>query len=278
MLIRFIQSARFVLASGVLFAAGFTVAQTTPTVDLSDSPVLASGRGPASNLLLSLSVEFPTVGAAYRTTTYDNALRTLGYWDADTCYAYVTTGVPASLAKNLPGTGAPAGYFKRSRGAINFQCNGTEYSGNFMNWAAQSAVDSLRYALTGGDRIYDVSAQTILQRADIPTDFYRNGTYFPGKVLNNANLYTPFTGTVYIASCRYVIYIGSATGGSCGAAGTNGDKAALRAAVEVCSAVEGPLRTDLCKIQPSGNYKPTGLMQQYADTIRLSSAISFDAK
>ena len=271
MLIHFVKSARRALASSALVLAGFGFAQTTPTVDLSDSPVLASGRGPASNLLLSLSVEFPTVGAAYRaTTTYDNTLITLGYWDANTCYTYVISGVPASLAADSPGKGAPAGYFKRSRAATNHQCSG-EYSGNFMNWAAQSAADSLRYALTGGDRIYDVAGQTILQRADIPTDFYLNGAYFPGKTLTNASLYTPFKGTVYIASCRYVIYIGSAAGGSCGAPGSNGDRAALRAAVDVCDAVEGPARTDLCKRQPSGNYKPTGLMQQYADTIRFSA-------
>lgn len=247
-------------------------ASAQATVDLSDSPILASGRGPASNLLLSLSVEFPTVGAAYRVTTYNNALRTLGYWDSDTCYTYVTTGLPAQLAVNVPGTGAPAGYFRRSRAATNFQCgNAGEYSGNFLNWAAQSAIDSLRYALTGGDRVVDTATQTILQRADLPTDFYRNGTYFPGKTLNNANLYTPFAGTVYIASCRYVLYIGTAAGGSCGAPGTNGDRAVLRAAVEVCNSVEGPVRNDLCRLQPSGSYKPTGLMQQYADRIRFAA-------
>jgi len=264
----------FRLAAIVIAITALTTVQTTHaqvTVDLSDSPVLASGRGPASNLLLSLSVEFPTVGAAYRTTTYSNTVRTLGYWDADTCYTYVTSSPPAGLGANQPGTGAPAGFFRRSRAANNFQCNGTEYSGNFLNWAAQSAIDSLRYALTGGDRIYETASQTILQRADIPTDFYRNGTYFPGKTLNNANLYTPFTGTVFIANCRYVLYIGSAAGGACGAAGTNGDRATLRAAVEVCDATEGPVRNDLCRKQPSGNYKPTGLMQQYADNIRFSA-------
>jgi len=271
MLIRAYRLFGALSAAGLLLLLPPNVAAQV-TVDLSDSPVLASGRGPASNLLLSLSVEFPTVGAAYRTTTYDNALRTLGYWDSDTCYTYVTTGVPASLGANQPGTGAPAGFFRRSRAATNFQCgNSGEYSGNFLNWAAQSAIDSLRYALTGGDRIYETASQTILQRADIPTDYYRNGTYFPAKTVANANLYTPFSGTLNIASCRYVLYLGSGTGGSCGAPGTNGDKAALRAAVEVCDATEGPVRNDLCKLQPSGYYKPTGLMQQYADNIRFAA-------
>ena len=259
--------AAFVL--GICLTASELRAQAT--VDLSDSPVLASGRGPASNLLLSLSVEFPTVGAAYRVTTYNNNLITLGYWDSDSCYLYITAGVPASLGANQPATGSPAGYFKRSRAAVSRQCGGVgEYSGNFMNWAALSAIDSLRYALTGGDRIYETTSQTILQRADIPTDYY-NGSYFPGKSATNANLYTPFAGTVFIASCRYVIYIGTATGGSCGAAGTNGNLAVLRAAVDVCDSIEGPVRSDLCRLQPSGFYKPTGLMQQYSDTIRFAA-------
>jgi type IV pilus assembly protein PilY1 len=273
MLKRFFISTRLALAMCISFSLSVAVpAAPPPTVDLSDSPILASGRGPASNLLLSLSVEFPTVGAAYRSATYDNAVRTLGYWDADTCYTYQTLGVPSELEKDYPGVGAPAGFFRRSRTATNFQCGGTgEYSGNFMNWAALSAVDSLRYALTGGDRIVDTTTQTILQRADIPTNFYRNGSYFPSKTLANANLYTPFTGTVQIASCRYVIYIGTASAGGCGNPGTNGNLAQLRAAVEVCDATEGPIRSDLCRVQASTNYKPTGLMQQYADRIRFAA-------
>ena len=267
-----VNAGRWLLASVALATTNISFAQ--PAVDLSDSPVLASGRGPASNLLLSLSVEFPTVGAAYRTTTYNNALRTLGYWDADTCYTYVTTGLPAALAAGVPALGAPAGFFRRSRAATNFQCGGAgEYSGNFMNWAAQSAIDSLRYALTGGDRISETTTQTILQRADIPSDFYRNGTYFPVKTATGANLYTPFSGTVVVTNCRYIIYIGTqdVTDTTCAAPGNNANRAVLRAAVEVCDATEGPQRGDLCKKQPSNSYKPTGLMQQYADTIRFSA-------
>ena len=243
-------------------------------VNLSDSPILASGRGPASNLLLSLSVEFPTVGAAYRQTTYDNTLRTLGYWDADTCYRYATDGLPSEVAANVPGVGAPEGFFRRVRAASNFQCGGAgEYSGNFLNWATLSAVDSLRYALTGGDRIVDTVTQTILQRADLPFEFYRGG-YAPAKVVTDARKYTPFTGTVQLATCRYVLYLGTAagpTGSACGAPGTNGNLAQLRTAVEVCDSIEGPTRTDLCRKQKSNSYKPTGLMQQYADNIRFAA-------
>jgi type IV pilus assembly protein PilY1 len=241
------------------------------TADLSDSPISAAGRGPSSNMVLSLSVEWPTVGAAYKTPTYDNSLRTLGYWDADSCYTYVTAGVPAEVSAGTPAAGAPSGFFRRAGAATNFKCSGN-YSGNFLNWAAQSAVDSLRYALTGGDRIVDTPTQTILQRADIPTNFYNGGgSSYPSKRLDNASSYTPFTGTVYVANCRYVMYIGTAAQGRCNAPLNNGNRAILRAAVEVCTSTEGPLRADLCKKQLSGNFKPTGLMQQYAERIRFSA-------
>ncbi len=271
-----IRSTLFVFGAFTSITIMHVQAQSAPlplpvTADLSDSPVLAAGRGPSSNMVLSLSVEWPTVGAAYKTPVYDNAIRTLGYWDADSCYSYVTAGVPAELTADTPATGAPAGFFRRAGAATNFRCAGN-YSGNFLNWAAQSAVDSLRYALTGGDRIVDTPAQTILQRADVPTNFYnRGGDSYPSKRLDNAGSYTPFAGTVYIANCRYVTYIGTAAGGKCNEPGNNGNRAVLRAAVEVCTSTEGPLRPDLCKLQESGSYKPTGLMQQYSERIRFSA-------
>jgi type IV pilus assembly protein PilY1 len=260
------------LSAAFISCALLATANTQPVADLNQSPVASAGRGPAANLLLSLSVEFPTVGVAYR-KTYENTGRTLGYWDADSCYTYVTAGAPAALA--LPASDAAqnvqTGFFRRTGAATNFQCSGA-YSGNFLNWAAQSAVDSLRYALTGGDRIVDTATQTVLMRADLPSSFYRSGAYAPGKTLTvDTNRYTPFTGTIHIANCRNVIYIGTQATGSCAAPGNNGNLAALRAAVEVCTAAEGPLRPDLCTMQPSGNYKPTGLMQQYADRIRFAA-------
>lgn len=249
----------------------FAPAVAAPTANLSDSPILAAGRGPASNLLLSLSVEWPTVGAAYKTATYDNNVRTIGYWDADTCYSYVSTGAPAALAAGVPAAGAPAGFFRRSGAANNFQCSGS-YSGNFLNWAAQSAIDSLRYAMTGGDRIVDIATQTILQRADLPTDFYNAGSQsYPAKRLDNASSYTPFSGTIFVANCRYVMYIGTQATGTCAAPGNNANRGTFRAAVEVCDATEGPLRGDLCRRQISGSYKPTGVMQQYAEKIRFAA-------
>jgi type IV pilus assembly protein PilY1 len=240
-----------------------------PTVDVTKGPLFAAASRVNPNMVLSLSVEFPTVGAAYRTTAYDNTLSYIGYWDADACYTYIVA------------TGAVPAYFSKVAAAVNHQCT-NKFSGNMLNWAAHSAVDMLRYALTGGDRIYDTATQTILQRAVIQDNFYNNGTYFPSKRLDNANLYTPFTGTVYIASCLDNIFFGTNVEGTCTTPARNANLQAngtrddtkpytFKARVEVCTASEGAARTELCRKYPNGNFKPAGSMQEYSDRMRFSA-------
>ena len=92
--------------------------------------------------MLALSVEFPTaITRAHQGTTFDTSgnTRYLGYFDPDKCYTYGSSGyfTPSGSA-----TSKAAGY----------ACSG-QWSGNFMNWATSSAIDILRYGLTGGDRV-----------------------------------------------------------------------------------------------------------------------------
>jgi type IV pilus assembly protein PilY1 len=259
------QIIKKLLSSVVVVLSALITQQTLaqfPPVDVTKGPLFAAATRVNPNLVLSLSVEFPTVGAAYRTNTYDNTVKYTGYWDNNACYSYV-------VASN---------YFSRAAETTNNQCSG-QYSGNMLNWAAHSAIDMLRYALTGGDRITDSSSQTILQRAVIPTSFYNNATYFPSKKLDNASLYTPFTGTIYIANCLDDIFFGSQATGTCAAPGNNSTLGSLKARVEVCTAAEAdtqstgkPLRLDgLCTKYPAGNYKPTGSMQEYSDRMKFSA-------
>ncbi|MDO5652936.1 MAG: PilC/PilY family type IV pilus protein [Brachymonas sp.] len=155
----------------------------------------------ASNIALALSVEYPTVGAAYkddqisptRCTTdrrgettcsysspagvnasgagaadvlvrYVPTKKYMGYWDPDGCYKYKD-----------PAAGAPLGgeYFYRTgtRNATTGYCNNNgasnqnEYTGNLLNFAATSSIDILRLAMTGGHREVDTEDTTILARA-----------------------------------------------------------------------------------------------------------------
>jgi type IV pilus assembly protein PilY1 len=69
-----------------------------PSVDLSLGPLTVTTQ--AVNVALALSVEFPTAGAAYRssTNTYDHTQDYLGYWDPNSCYAYFDAADTSMLA------------------------------------------------------------------------------------------------------------------------------------------------------------------------------------
>ncbi|MBV5331735.1 hypothetical protein JZU69_05075, partial [bacterium] len=152
----------------------------------------------ASNLALVLSVEFPTTGAAYKSPNglndYNSAKKYLGYWNSTTCYAY--NGTTAN------------GYFQpngATLSATDYRCSSSgassSFSGNFLNFAATSSTDILRYALTGGDRFVDTAGNTILQRAVLLGDgqspnpsFYGNSANMPTRRLTStqAAALTPF--------------------------------------------------------------------------------------
>ena len=199
---------------------------TMPTVDLSVGPVAINAQ--AVNIALALSVEFPTVGAAYRSTSYDHTQTYLGYWDPKGCYTYFDETDSSSEAGQ---------YFRRT-GTVdaNGYCNvggaSGQYSGNLLNYAATSSIDLLRYAMTGGNRLVDTATNTVLGRAYLAADFRSihqgSGGYWPEKQLASSlvgkvvpQYANPtgsgnYNGTVYFNSCDDRIFIGnSTTGGDC---------------------------------------------------------------
>ena len=178
-----------------------------PLVALATEPLYAASTSDKPTLALALSVEYPTVGAQYvwdgSTTTgsnshddaYSNTKEYLGYYDAEACYTYNNnpTETPAApqtkadfkrfdrvgkaIALTVPDAANP---YKTSRMCAD------AYSGNFLNWASNSAIDMLRLALSGGDRYIDTQSLTVLQRAVIPNGdpiCMWNSTNFPAKHL-----------------------------------------------------------------------------------------------
>ena len=225
---RQLQAVLMVAALGLAAVGGYqvvraqSVASSLPTVSLAAEPLYARGYRAKPTLMLDLSVEFPTVGAAYRTATYDNAQEYLGYFDPDGCYTYNNGATELER------------YYTRSSTATNHGCGGTGFSGNFMNWATTSSIDVLRYALTGGDRIVDDADKTVLQRAVIRKAFWNNGSYFPSKSIASAAAvnYLPAVitgataGNIHINNCLNRVHFGSTapTGAtSCDAPGASSD-------------------------------------------------------
>lgn len=355
------------LAASLILGSSGDVLASVPEVNIASGP-LFSGRGNVHpNMLLNLSVEYPTVGAAYRgTNDYNKAIEYLGYFNPVKCYTYPTpvTSTAAVYGKVLAGSGAdiypnltsggiavyttldtatgtlsgfvgyingtksgrgtiirstnstdatgstlvtpatniptpvlddnnlinPIGYFSISKTAdTNHECGGDSFSGNFMNWAASSSIDMLRYAMTGGDRTSDTTTLTVLQRAWLPdgnynsnSNFYANGTYFPRKSVTSPASVTPFSATtLYVVSCRNrILFSNTNGGGNCDTARISGNPGVLQttdkyfgeylARVKVCDSNDGPTRTDLCQ-KYGANYKPVGELQKNADKLRVGA-------
>ncbi|MBL8327541.1 MAG: pilus assembly protein [Rubrivivax sp.] len=259
------------MVSGLTALLATGALATTP---LSDQPVFATASVPG-NLALALSVEFPTaVSVAHTNNTFNSAETYLGYFDPNKCYLYQWSSTEADRHF------APAG------AASNRICTGTDdskWSGNFLNWATMQTVDPFRWVLTGGYRSTDTASVTLLEKAWASG---QGGTgNFPDRTLSTASVVpqvSPFswsqfrmriqglgnkmhftnTGDVYNSPTEY----------KQGMAVSNSTTYEVSIRIKVCdtSTGAGPLE-DNCTRYPAGNYKPTGLLQAYADQIRYSA-------
>ncbi|BDI04676.1 hypothetical protein CATMQ487_16460 [Sphaerotilus microaerophilus] len=248
-------------------------------IDLADSPLFATNTAPG-NLLLALSVEYPTAStAAYlNSTAYATGSAFLGYFDPEKCYRYVyNSTTPADS------------YFEPTGAASSRSCSSTagqpRWSGNFLNWASMQTLDVFRWVLTGGTRKVDAATQTILQKT-----YYSSGqadvSYSPAKSATGSTVIsgaTPFSWTDVrsnIWSHGHELWI-SGTGdvdtgaavdysGQSSAAGTAVAATVYRLyiQVKVCDSSVG-LESN-CTAYGS-NYKPEGLMQKYAQRLRYSA-------
>ena len=254
---------RWVAAGVVALSAAVTVmvvagptAANIPELPLAQSPLYTSAAsGDIPTLALSLSVEYPTVGAQYvneasgnEDSSYADTKEYLGYYDAKGCYNYNNTPT------ETPATGLTKADYKRfdriataivvtstvvvsgsTTVITSVKCNNA-FSGNFLNWSSSSAIDMMRLALSGGDRYIDTPDLTILQRAVIPNgdptcmwnssnfpaktlvkDGGGTGTYF-GAIPNS--MITQAAGSdIWVANTLNQIYFGISKVGGCGSTG-----------------------------------------------------------
>lgn len=142
---------------------------------IADQPIFVTNNVPP-NMMLALSVEWPTgVVGAYK-TAYVAATRYVGYFDPRFCYNYYKDN--GATVYNTPATPMAAGratsadvadeYFRPvalAAGASTHDCDGTAFSGNFLNWATTHALDAFRFTMTGGDRVIDTASVTVLEKS-----------------------------------------------------------------------------------------------------------------
>lgn len=213
-----------------------------------------------------------------RDTTYNNDFDYYGYFDSDWCYSYSTTNKK----------------FSPSNTTTNHQCNGSEWSGNFLNWATMTRMDILRRVLYGGKRAVDTETSTVLERAYLPRDNHAFAkVYNPsskGNTSGAVSLYTPYLHAsislcnvskdgvpeIRVAKGEWYNWANTevvqcewsreATNPDHSSHATKSQLATLIARVDVC--VEGKDdQADRCRSYDNNIKKPTGVLQEYEDTI-----------
>ncbi|MES2150301.1 MAG: PilC/PilY family type IV pilus protein [Pseudomonadota bacterium] len=265
-----------------LLCRALLVHAAAPPLVVPDTVLGTPGARVPPNLLMNLSLTFADAGAAYR-DAYRAEIGYDGYFNARMCYRYPQT-------RGVPDLDSRSGHFSVFKAAsARHGCGGDSFSGSFLNWATASTLDLLRLALTGGDRIVDDAALTVLARAWLPDgsfhpDFYAHPDYFPRKLLAAGTEVTPFGGArLYIVSCRNrVLFSNTARGASCdaprfGAGGRRlvSDKyyGEFNAMVQVCDSADAASRPGLCHKAGAGA-KPMGSLQAAGVRIGLMSYLS----
>ena len=255
---------------------------------------LASTSSLPSNVMLDLSVEFPTMGSAYKgnrigalltspvgntvvDSYYSPGTLYVGYWRSERCYTY--------------NANVGAGYFEESgdANATSYACGGSSWSGNFLNWAITSAIDVFRSALSGGYRVVDTAAETVLERAFLTANVRSTGsggnyplkevasTLGPGLVSpSTVTPYSDFRIRISFGQTDFSITRYNSTGTQQGAVET------FLPRVKVCDLNSPANNSYAASARPSrlasncqqyGNsYKPVGEMQRNASNMRFSVA------
>jgi type IV pilus assembly protein PilY1 len=170
--------ARGLLATLLALCAGNAIAQDDEDEPLVSQLPLSAGGNVPGNVVLTPSVEYPTVNSKANIGAFNSASTYYGYFDPHKCYTYVWDALEANRhfapSRDL---GSPA------------LCSNVsmEWSGNWLNWATTQTIDGFRKALTGGLRVRDTTTETWLEKAR--HDGQGGAGYFPNaSIAGNAAL------------------------------------------------------------------------------------------
>lgn len=290
-----LKTIAFAACLSAIVQVSWGVTSNTDTLSSGDftlqPPVLTARETPL--VMLGLSVDNQLFYKAYTDytdinsdgqldTSYMDDFSYYGYFDNGWCYSYDTTNDVFSPSAASSGTNGHS-------------CNGSTWSGNFLNWATMTRMDVLRRVLFGGLRSTDTSSATILERAYIPSDVHAFAKVYSGSDINALTPYasgdlTDGTLTIcnvssahpYSASSvpqmrlakgsyrRWSVNEGSQCQWDAGSNRpdstdqlNNGSEHVVRVQACVTGKDEG---SDDCKAYSAGSVKPVGLLQQYGET------------
>ncbi len=163
-------------------------------INLTDAPLnLSTGAG--ANVLFNMSIETPMGGGAYNDapgsspgctgrknipsvgnnlgSCYFPTFDYIGYFDPLKCYSYSSNRFQPS-----------------DNASSDHSCDDGQsgrWSGNFLNWATMTAIDSYILTMTGGRRITDTTTQTIIERS-LAIGFHRKAI---GSSVTNSSSTVP---------------------------------------------------------------------------------------
>lgn len=179
-------------AAALSIAAALGVPSAQAAIDISQVPLFTTvGQPPLMMMVMSRDEQlfkkaYPDYtdldGDGIIDTTYQNRFEYSGYFDSNLCYSYDN------------------GAFQASAEANNFQCNGSTWSGNFMNWATMSRLDVLRFVFYGGRRSVDTVNETVLERSHIPNDLHAWSKVYDGADINS---YTPLSAATTFCNASF---------------------------------------------------------------------------
>ncbi|HEU4623250.1 MAG TPA: PilC/PilY family type IV pilus protein [Steroidobacteraceae bacterium] len=173
--------------SALLSLLAFSAAQAAP-LSLADTPLFLNGTVAPLNLLVigrdhKLYYEayndhsdldgdgVPDVGYKPDKITY------YGYFDSFKCYTY----------------NSGSNRFEPKSTTANKKCDGSTWSGDWLNYVTTSRIDALRKVLYGGLRRTDNDTETVLERAYIPQDAHSWGKSYESIAKDGYDIheYTP---------------------------------------------------------------------------------------
>lgn len=253
----------------VLVAAAVVILGACPAyAEVTQTPLYLGGGNVPGNLTLVPSVEWPTINSVANLGDYTLDRTYLGYFDPNKCYAYSYSSNEADR------------HFYPVSFADNRQCTG-RWSGNFMNWAATQTIDPFRWVLTGGYRVRDTAGETWLEKAR--HDGQGGTNIFPNRRLPaSGNQIALVQGATPLAASWIRMRVqGLGTTMRFRLVGDDMNESVTpynpNLPVALDQGYEVSIRVKVCvpglleaNCRPySGGYKPEGLIQQYADQLRI---------
>jgi type IV pilus assembly protein PilY1 len=139
------------MAVGLL--AGLSSLPARSAVNIPQTP-LSLGTPVPGNLVLTPSVEFPTINTRANLGNFTFATSYIGYFDPRLCYEYRYSTTETER------------HFYPVRITADGRCTRAgEWSGNYLSWATTQTIDPFRLVLTGGYRVKDTPTETWLEKA-----------------------------------------------------------------------------------------------------------------